>query len=89
MDRPGACLVRLTRWSTSVGTLTLGIDPICIQIRKSRLVTGMLNRLGRFLIDDAARPSPPATFGLDHVGARGQPVRASIDFRGEGDGTGD
>lgn len=38
---------------------TFGIDPVGIQVRQSSLVTHLLIRLGRLLIDDAARSPPP------------------------------
>lgn len=43
---------------------TFGIDPIGIQIGQSRLITDMFIRLGRFGIDETARPSASFRFGL-------------------------
>lgn len=51
--------------------LTLGIDPVGIQVRQSGLVAGVFDGLRGLLVDETAGPSPPATFGLRHVGVRG------------------
>lgn len=68
--------------------LTLGVDPVRIQIGQSSLVAGVLNGFGGLLVDDTTRPSPPSSLALGHIGVRGQPARRSVDVRGEGDGTG-
>lgn len=76
---------RTLRWRR----LTLGVDPVCIQIRQGSLVARMLNGFRRLLVDDATRPSPSASLGLHRVGVRGQPTGTSVDLRRKGDGPGD
>ena len=68
---------------------TLGIHPVRIEIRQGRLITGVLQRLGGFLVDNTAGTSPPPGLGLSHIGVRVQALRRpSVNLRREGDGTG-
>lgn len=41
-------------------SLTLGIDPVCIQVGQGSLVTRVFDGLGGFLVDDTAGAPPTA-----------------------------
>lgn len=41
-------------------SLTLGIDPVCIEVGQGSLVTCVLDGFGGFLVDDTAGPPPTA-----------------------------
>lgn len=47
---------------------TFGIDPLRIEVRIDSLVTDLLDRLGRFLVNDTTRSPPPACLGRIHGG---------------------
>jgi hypothetical protein len=42
--------------------LTLGIDPVSIEVRQGGLIARVFDRLGGFLVDETARASPAALF---------------------------
>lgn len=94
MDCPGSCFMLSALLGSSLPlhawtfTLTLGVDPVGIEIGQGGLVAGMLDGLRRLLVDNAAGPSSPSHLRLAHLGIRGKPLGPRVELGREGDGPG-
>lgn len=93
MDCPGSCFPTVSSLFPPLhaghcSRLTLGVDPVGIEIGEGSLVTGMLDRLRRFLVDNTTGPSPPSRLRLAHLGIRGKPLGSRVELGREGDGPG-